>query len=115
MFLHRLPELRPCGSGSPSQLLCRSIERASLSHTEAATLLGVTPPRLSDLMRGKISAFGLESLVGMASAAGLEVALQVSEPAAVSRDTMVDPGAMPDDSPVQSTRTGITIRGPRSG
>ncbi|MEZ5740766.1 MAG: XRE family transcriptional regulator [Burkholderiaceae bacterium] len=59
------------------------IERAGLNQTEAAALLGVTQPRISDLVRGKISVFGLESLLSMASAAGLEVAIQVNVPAAV--------------------------------
>lgn len=59
------------------------IERSGLTQTEAAALFGVTQPRISDLVRGKISVFGLESLVNMASAAGLQVQLQVGESAAV--------------------------------
>ncbi|KAB0620313.1 helix-turn-helix domain-containing protein [Castellaniella defragrans] len=38
---------------------------------EAARRLGVTQPRVSDLMRGKINEFGLDALVSMAVAAGL--------------------------------------------
>lgn len=55
------------------------ITRASLSQTEAARLLGVTQPRVSDLMRGKIHLFALDALVNMAVAAGLHIDLQVRE------------------------------------
>jgi len=48
---------------------------------EAAGLLGVTQPRISDLMRGKLSLFSLDSLVGLAVAAGLRVHLTVDRAA----------------------------------
>lgn len=54
------------------------IERSGLSQTHAAKVLGVTQPRVSDLMRGKIELFGIDSLVTMLSAAGLKVELQVA-------------------------------------
>lgn len=37
---------------------------------EAAKHLGVTQPRVSDLLRGKISLFGLDSLASIVAAAG---------------------------------------------
>jgi predicted XRE-type DNA-binding protein len=52
-------------------------ERAGLSQSEAAKLLGVTQPRISDLMRGKIELFGLDTLVNMTAAAGLHVEMRV--------------------------------------
>ena len=57
------------------------IVRSELSQSEAAKLLGVTQPRISDLMRGKIDLFGLDTLVNMAAAAGLHVALKVARAA----------------------------------
>jgi predicted XRE-type DNA-binding protein len=57
------------------------IARAGLSQSQAAKLFGVTQPRVSDLMRGKINLFGLDSLVNMASAAGLKVEMRVLEAA----------------------------------
>lgn len=54
------------------------ITRAEISQAQAAELLGVTQPRVSDLMRGKINLFGLDALVNMATAAGLHVEMQVS-------------------------------------
>ena len=54
--------------------------RADLSQSEAAKLFGVTQPRVSDLMRGKINLFGLDALVNKAAAAGLHIELRVSDP-----------------------------------
>jgi predicted XRE-type DNA-binding protein len=52
-----------------------------LSQSEAAKLLGVTQPRISDLMRGKIELFGLDTLVNMIGAAGLHVEMRISDAA----------------------------------
>ena len=63
-----------------SQLMSAIRERitgAGLSQSQAAKQLGVTQPRISDLMRGKIQLFALDALVNMASAAGLHVELVV--------------------------------------
>lgn len=49
------------------------IAKADLSQAEAAKLLGVTQPRISDLMRGKIELFSLDTLVNMLGAAGHKV------------------------------------------
>ncbi|WP_438749756.1 helix-turn-helix domain-containing protein [Pararhizobium sp. O133] len=57
------------------------ISAETTSQSQAAELLGVTQPRISDLMRGKIDLFGLDTLVDMAVAAGLNVELTVSEAA----------------------------------
>jgi predicted XRE-type DNA-binding protein len=48
------------------------------TQAEAARRLGVTQPRVSDLMRGKIGLFGLDTLVNMLAAAGLRVELHVA-------------------------------------
>ena len=52
-----------------------------MSQAQAAKLLGVTQPRVSDLMRGKINLFGLDALVNMATAAGLRIEMQVLDAA----------------------------------
>jgi len=57
------------------------LARTGLSQSQAAKLFGVTQPRVSDLMRGKINLFGLDALVNMASAAGLHVEIHVREAA----------------------------------
>ena len=53
--------------------------RNNISQTEAARLFGVTQPRVSDLMRGKINLFSLDALVNMAAAAGLHLEIRVVE------------------------------------
>jgi predicted XRE-type DNA-binding protein len=53
------------------------ITLTSLSQAQAAKDFGVTQPRVSDLMRGKIGLFGLDALVNMAAAAGLHVEMRV--------------------------------------
>jgi predicted XRE-type DNA-binding protein len=55
------------------------LNRHQFTQTEAAKLLGVTQPRVSDLMRGRIHLFGLDSLVNMTVAAGLTVELKILE------------------------------------
>lgn len=57
------------------------IVSSGLSQAEAGKLLGVTQPRVSDLMRGKIELFGLDTLVNMIAAAGLHVEMRVSSAA----------------------------------
>ena len=57
------------------------LTRAEMTQAQAARLFGVTQPRVSDLMRGKINLFGLDALVNMVTAAGLHIELRVLETA----------------------------------
>ena len=57
------------------------ITRTGMSQAQAARLFGVTQPRVSDLMRGKIHLFALDALVNMATAAGLRIEMRVLEAA----------------------------------
>jgi len=59
----------------------RMIEKKGLTQTAAAEIFGVTQPRISNLMKGKINAFGLDLLVRMATTAGLRVSMKVSKAA----------------------------------
>ena len=56
------------------------ITRNKLTQVEAAKLFKVTQPRISDLMRGRLSRFSLDTLVKMLVDAGLEVDLQIRKP-----------------------------------
>lgn len=47
----------------------------------AAARLGITRPRLSDLMRGKLGKFSLDALVNLTSAAGLVLEIRIAEAA----------------------------------
>jgi predicted XRE-type DNA-binding protein len=53
-----------------------------LSQAEAATRLGVTQPRINDLLRGRIDKFSLDALMILATQAGLTVEWRVGQPAA---------------------------------
>jgi predicted XRE-type DNA-binding protein len=58
------------------------IRRRNLTQGRAAKLFGVTQPRISDLIRGKIDLFSLESLINMLTRAGIAVHLVVEQSAA---------------------------------
>ena len=51
------------------------------TQAQAARLLGVTQPRVSDLVRGKIDLFSIDTLVEMLSKAGCHVEVRVAQPA----------------------------------
>ena len=57
------------------------IVRAGLTQAQAAKRFGVTQPRDSDLMHGKIDLFAIDTLVNMATAAGLHVEMRILEAA----------------------------------
>lgn len=54
------------------------IEARRSGQTQAANLLGVTQPRISDLVRGEIDLFSVDTLVNMASAAGLHIEMKIA-------------------------------------
>lgn len=58
-----------------------AIKAKGWTQAEAAKALGVTQPRVSALMRGKISMFSLDSLINMLTALGLKVDIQIREAA----------------------------------
>ena len=49
-----------------------------VSQANAARRLGVTQPRLNDLLRGRIQNFSLDALVDLAARAGLNVRLDIA-------------------------------------
>lgn len=57
------------------------ITHAKLNQSDAAKLFGVTQPRISDLMRGKIHLFAIDALVNMAAAAGMHVEIRLLDAA----------------------------------
>ena len=57
------------------------IEKNGLTQAQAARQFGVTQPRISDLMRGKIDLFSLDTLVNMLAAAGLRVEIKLKKAA----------------------------------
>jgi predicted XRE-type DNA-binding protein len=52
------------------------IQRKRLTQAQAAKLLGVSQPRVSDLVRGKIALFTIDMLVNMLARAGKKIVIQ---------------------------------------
>ena len=61
--------------------LQKHIETRGWKQAEAAKAFHVTQPRISDLLRGKISLFSLDTLVNIVAAAGLRINMRVMEAA----------------------------------
>ena len=60
--------------------LTETIRELGMTQNEAAALFGVTQPRVSDLMRGKVNLFSLDTLIDMAATAGMHPTVTVSRP-----------------------------------
>jgi predicted XRE-type DNA-binding protein len=56
--------------------LSEFIRRKRLTQAQAAKLFGVSQPRVSDLVRGKIALFTIDTLVTMLARAGRKVVVQ---------------------------------------
>ena len=61
--------------------LIAEIENKGLTQAQAAARLGVSQPRISNLMRGKLHLFSLDMLICLLSAAGLRVEMKVRKAA----------------------------------
>ena len=59
--------------------LTKLIQARGLTQARAARLLGVTQPRVSDLVRGKIDRFSIDGLVEMLGHAGARVTFVVKQ------------------------------------
>ncbi len=53
----------------------KRIKQKGWTQKEAAKLMQVTQPRISNLLRGKLDLFSIDSLTGMAGAAGIHIDL----------------------------------------
>lgn len=61
--------------------LQRTIGEWGLTQQAAAKRLGITRPRINDLLAGKIGKFSLDALVNLAAGAGLAVEIHTSRAA----------------------------------
>ena len=59
----------------------RYVETSDTTQARAAKQLGITQPRLNDLLRGRIEKFSLDALVNMLARVGRQVALKVKKAA----------------------------------
>jgi predicted XRE-type DNA-binding protein len=64
--------------------LSKLIQARRLTQAEAAGLFGVTQPRVSDLVRGKIDRFSIDTLVAMLGHAGVRVHIVVGRKSKVA-------------------------------
>lgn len=56
------------------------IEKRGLTTSEAAKLLGVSQPRISELAKGKIHLFSVDKLINMLANAGMHIGrIEISE------------------------------------
>jgi predicted XRE-type DNA-binding protein len=60
--------------------IAEAIQAQGLTQAQAAEVFGVTQPRISDLVRGKVGLFSLDALVDMASTAGMNPTIKVTVP-----------------------------------
>lgn len=61
--------------------LVRYIRQEKLTQAKAAALLGITQPRVSDLVRGRIDRFSLDNLVTLAAVVGLKPSISLKRAA----------------------------------
>jgi predicted XRE-type DNA-binding protein len=54
------------------------IKASAMTQAQASQIFGVSQPRISDLMRGKIDLFSLDTLVAMPATASLHVELHIA-------------------------------------
>ena len=57
--------------------ISKLIRRRKLTQAQAAKLFGVTQPRVSDVIRGRLHRFSIDALVGMLAHAGVPVHLSI--------------------------------------
>lgn len=57
--------------------IIRTIRERGLKQKKAAELFGVSQPRISDLTRGKIDEFSIDSLINMLAHAGMTVDVSI--------------------------------------
>ncbi|MBY0271013.1 MAG: XRE family transcriptional regulator [Burkholderiales bacterium] len=54
------------------------MEREALTQAQTAKRLGVTQPRVSEIVRGKVELLSLDYLVGLCAKAGISVGVRVA-------------------------------------
>ena len=59
------------------QQIAAIVKESKWTQVEAAARCGITQPRMSDLLRGRVSRFSLDALVNVATAIGRRVHLEL--------------------------------------
>jgi predicted XRE-type DNA-binding protein len=61
-----------------AEALRQWMESEGITQTQAAKRLGITQPRVSEIMRGKIELMSLDYMVGLCAKAGVSVEVQLA-------------------------------------
>ena len=61
-----------------AEVLRKWMERETLTQAQAAKRLGITQPRISEIVRGKVELLSLDYLVGLCAKAGLPVKVRLA-------------------------------------
>ena len=61
-----------------AEALRRWMERGKLTQAEAARRLGISQPRVSEIVRGKVELLSLDYLVGLCAKAGIPVGVRLA-------------------------------------
>ncbi len=69
--------------------LQETVKSWKITQSSSAKRLGVTQPRLNDLMRGRIGKFSLDALMNLAIQAGLTVRLDIRPASRATKDLAV--------------------------
>ncbi len=64
--------------------LSKLIDKQGLTQAAAAKLFGVSQPRVSDLVRGKIERFSVDMLIAMLGSAGVQIRITTKRRARVA-------------------------------
>ena len=68
--------------GDLAMAIREAVEHWGQTQAQAARRLGVTQPRLNDLLRGRLDRFSLDALIALADRAGLAVEMRIGLAAA---------------------------------
>lgn len=63
--------------GDLAMAIREAVDRWGQTQAQAARRLGVTQPRLNDLLRGRLDRFSLDALIALAERAGLAVEMRI--------------------------------------
>ena len=61
--------------------IAKYVDSSGMTQAEAAKTLGVTQPRISDLMRGKVDVFSIDTLVNMLATAEIRIEMRLKKAA----------------------------------
>jgi predicted XRE-type DNA-binding protein len=83
------PQWRADAKRSLAAIVCEGIKKQGLTQDNAAVALGISQPKVSALMNGRLDGFSLERLIELLGNLGRTVKIQVSRGHRTSRTHFV--------------------------